>query len=70
MKATDWGCLLCFSYSVFEVVSVEQFAAFRAEDLMFVDHVPAVVAAIRLLLPFLLVLVSRRFHSDIIFLLP
>ena len=58
---------------ILEVVSVEQFTTFRAEDLVLMNHVSAVVAAIRLFFGLLRrnlfvfhVLVDSSFHSFII----
>ena len=55
---------LFITYSVLEVISVEQFAAFRAEDLMLVDYISAVVAAIRLLFLFLQLFCVLIIHVD------
>ena len=52
------------SFLILKVVPVEQFATFRAKNLVLVDDVAAVVATVRVLLSLLFAFVTIRFDSD------
>lgn len=53
---------------VFKVVSVQCFSAFRAENLVLIDYITTVIAAVCTLCLFLFVSVILCFHANTLFL--